>query len=248
MDYVNHWNELFYIYKQCSRIGLLQRNGNSMWYISGMTFYAVMSFCVFWVTYESAYNLVATIFSEFTLALLVGYILSWKNGREVRECSMLPASERELYARYRMFRSDFKENSVLSNLPIKDLLEWNDARFKKIDVSSVFHNPIFILFLSTITSLVVSTEIVKSNGDFVFSLVVFFLGGVVPLLWLMQDYLHSEKRKYFNICKFLKWIEIESEVDGSKAVQNSGPGVVTDIGGKIRSFSRRKRPCGYCLR
>ncbi|WP_324011241.1 hypothetical protein [Aeromonas hydrophila] len=248
MDYVNHWNQLFYIYKQCSRIGMLKRNGHRKWYWLGVFLYAVLSILVFLGTQSSVYNVVITIATEFTIAFLVGYVLSWKNGREVKECSSLPISEKELYARYRMFRGDFSSDKTLSKLPINNLLAWNDARFKKIDVSSVFHNPIFILVLSAIVSLVASTELVKSNGSFTLVLVVFFIGGIVPLLWLLQDFLYSEKKQYFNICKFLQWIELDKEVVESNADQNAGPGLAISDGCKIRSFSRRKRPCGYCLR
>ncbi|WP_309266848.1 hypothetical protein [Aeromonas salmonicida] len=248
MDFVNHWNQLFHIYKRCSRIGMLRRNGHAKWYWLGISLYAAISLLVFLGTYGDTYNIVITIVVEFMTAFIVGYVLSWKNGREVRDCSSFPVSERELYARYRMFKEDFKSNKTLSNLPIDDLLAWNDARFKKLDVSSVFHNPIFILVLSGVVSLVASTELVKGNSGFILVLFVFFLGGIVPLLWLLQDYLYSEKKQYFNICKFLKWIELDSKVVEGNSDQNSGPRLsICDVS-KIRPFYRRKRLCGYCLR
>jgi len=84
MDYVNHWNQLFYIYKKCSRIGMLKRNGHRKWYWLGIFLYAVLSILVFLGTQSSVYNVVITIATEFTIAFLVGYVLSWKMAEKLK--------------------------------------------------------------------------------------------------------------------------------------------------------------------
>lgn len=248
MDYVNHWNQLFSIYKQCSRIGILKRNGNVRWYWIGLSLYVFISLAIFFLTYDYIYNLMVTIVAEFAVAFVVGYALSWKNGQSVRDCSSLSIMERELYSSYRMFKLDFISSATLSTLDINDLLAWNEARFKKIEISSVFYNPIFILFLSGIMSLVASMELVKSNSGYVLSIIVLSMAGIVPLLLLLQDYLYSERKRYFNVCKFLKWIELDKKTVERNAERNSGPRLTIRDGSKIRPFSRRKKPCGYCLR
>ncbi|WP_421173998.1 hypothetical protein [Aeromonas enteropelogenes] len=247
MDHVNHWNQLFHMYKNCSRIGMLKRNGHKRWYWIGISSYVAISVLVFLWTKDSSYNLVLTIVTEFAVAFLVGYMLSWRIGRYAKECSSLSVSERELYARYRMFRMDFKSNRELSSISIDNLLAWNEARFKKLDILSLFHNPIFILILSAIMSTIVSMELVKNNSGFVLVLIVYFIMGIIPLLWLLQDYLYSEKKKYFNICKFLKWIELDNNIMDSTN-GNYGPRFAICDGRKIKPFSRRRRVCGSCLR
>ncbi|RQM77983.1 hypothetical protein EHZ47_02215 [Aeromonas jandaei] len=218
MDYVDHWNELFFIYKRCSRITMLMRNGHKKWVVIGMSLYAMISMLAFFTTYESPYNVVVTVAVEFATAYLVGYVLSWKNGESIGNAASLSVPERELYARYRVFSDDFKSNQKLSEVSIDNLVEWYDARFMKMEVSSIFQSPLFILLLSSVVSLFLSVEYIKNNSGYVLAIVMSILIGVVPFLWLLHGYMYSDRRKYFNICKFLKWVELDKKFSNNQKI------------------------------
>lgn len=216
VDYVNHWGELFRLYRRCSRIAMLRRNGHMKWVITGMSLYTAISMMVFFTTYESLYNVAITIATEFATAYVVGYVLSWKNGQGISGAKSLSVSERELYARYRLFKNDFKSNQQLSGVPIDNLIAWYDARFMKMEVASILQSPMFILLLSSIVSIFLSVEYIKNNSGYVLAIAVSILIGILPLLWLLHGHMHSERRKYFNICKFLRWIELDGMPSSSE--------------------------------
>ncbi|WP_421257655.1 hypothetical protein [Aeromonas sp. 600886] len=179
------------------------------WVITGLSLYAAISAIAFFTTYGSLYNLAITVVTEFVTAYVVGYVLSWKNGQSISGANSLSVSERELYARYRLFSRDFKSNQQLSEVPIGSLIAWYDARFIKMEVSNVLQSPMFILLLSSLVSIFLSVEYVKNNSGYVLAVAVSILFGILPFLWLLHGHMHSERRKYFNICKFLRWIEID---------------------------------------
>lgn len=188
---------------------MLRRNGHMKWVITGMSLYAAISMIAFFTTYGSLYNVAITVVTEFATAYVVGYVLSWKNGQSISGANSLSVSERELYARYRLFSRDFKSNQQLSGVPIGNLIAWYDARFMKMEVSSILQSPMFILLLSSLVSIFLSVEYVKNNSGYVLAVAVSLLFGILPFLWLLHGHMHSERRKYFNICKFLRWIELD---------------------------------------
>ncbi|MGY3855375.1 hypothetical protein ACW5W8_21525 [Aeromonas aquatilis] len=185
------------------------------WVITGMSLYAAISMMAFFTTYGSLYNVAITVVTEFATAYVVGYVFSWKNGQSISGANSLSVSERELYARYRLFSRDFKSNQQLSGVPIDNLIVWYDARFMKMEVPSILQSPIFILLLSSLVSIFLSVEYIKNNSGYVLAISMSILIGILPFLWLLHGHMHSERRKYFNICKFLRWIELDGMPSGS---------------------------------
>ena len=209
MSYIRLWGELEDLYRSTSRVHMLREFGHvkMVWLVLGTFFTVAVSSLIFFVveTDRMLYGVLLTVIVGLVLMAIFVHTLA---GKEPEQLAKHPYLSRERYLRYMMFRDRFQKHSELKNVDINALLEWEEVRYHKFDMANFFMNPLALLIYSAVISQWLGIYATVKEEEWLSAAMYLVIIGLF-VAWLMRDAWTSDKRRNFEICRMLRWMQIE---------------------------------------
>lgn len=207
MQCIKLWGEIHSIYKATNSNFILKRNGHSKLFYSALVVYVLLSGGVCFFSDTNFFvSVVVIFFAAISVNLVFGYVLAKDYEDELKGHSFFTKPK---YVRYIEFSKEFEFSTNLTVEMIPALLEWEEVRNKKFDTLNLFTNPLTLLILSAFLSQLFAGF--SSEGKDIQFLVVasyLFMTGMF-ISWTVYDFLSSSKKRSFEICRLLRWIQLE---------------------------------------
>lgn len=122
-----------------------------------------------------------------------------------------PLFSRSKYIKFIEFKKHFELSSDLSIEAIPALLEWEEIRNQRFDTINFFTNPVTLIILSAFLSQAF-TSISEAGKNVEIMVVGAYIFMVVMFMsWVAYDFLSSNKKRNFEICRLLRWMQIENQ-------------------------------------
>lgn len=209
MSYIRLWGELEDLYRSTSRLHLLREFGHikMVWLVKGI-FAAVIVWSLIFFVVETDRLVYGVILTVLVGLVLMGIFIHTLSSKEPEELGKHPYLSRERYLRYMMFRDRFHQHPELRNVDINALLEWEEVRYHKFDVANFFMNPLALLIYSAVISQWLGIYATVKEEEWLSAALYLIIIGLF-VAWLMRDAWTSDKRRNFEICRMLRWIQIE---------------------------------------
>lgn len=210
MQYIYLWGEIYEIYKKTNRSRILKNNGHKGLFFCCIAVYGITSIIAFF--FRDAYFFIS-IFSIFITAMAISAIFSYTLSKDYAEVLKgHPLFEKTKYIKFIEFKKHFELSNNLSLESIPSLLEWEEIRSKKFDTLNFLTNPVTLIvlsaFLAQLFTIINSAE--KSIEILVIAAYLFM--AVMFISWTAYDFLSSNKKRSFEICRMLRWMQIEGQL------------------------------------
>jgi len=209
MQHINLWGEIYEIYKKTNRNHILKSNGHKGLFLSCIAVYVVTSIAAFF--FRDTYFF-TSIFSIFITAMAISVIFIYTLSKDyAEELKGHPLFEKSKYIKFIEFKKHFELSENLSLELIPGLLEWEEIRSKKFDTLNFLTNPVTLIILSAFLSQIFT--IVSSAGKSIEILVIaaYIFMAVMFISWTAYDFISSNKKRSFEICRLLRWLQIEGQ-------------------------------------
>jgi len=209
MQHIKQWGEIYDIYKKTNRSNLLKNNGHAKLFYACIAIYSIVSISASFFKDTHFFISILAIFSTaMTISIAFIYILSKDYAEELKGHPLFSKSK---YIKFIEFKKHFESSQNLSTESIPALLEWEEIRNQRFDTINFFTNPITLIVLSAFLSQVFTS--ISATGRSVEILVVgaYLFMAVMFISWTAYDFLSSNKKRNFEICRLLRWIQIENQ-------------------------------------
>jgi MFS family permease len=213
MQHIKQWGEIYEIYKKTNRNHILKSNGHAKLFYACIAIYFIVAIAAsfFKDTYFFT-SILSIFFVAMAISIVFIYTLSKDYAEELKGHPLFAKSK---YIKFIEFKKHFELSPNLSPEAIPALLEWEEIRNQRFDTINFFTNPITLIVLSAFLSQVFTSF--SSTGKSVEILVVgaYMFMAVMFISWTAYDFLSSNKKKNFEICRLLRWVQIENKSPAS---------------------------------
>ena len=209
MRHIQLWGEIYGIYKKTNRNYILKNNGHKGVFYSCLIVYIAVTVSVSFLKDTYFFTSIVLIFlAAMAISLIFIYTLSKDYASELNGHPLFSKSK---YIKYIEFKKHFDDSKILSPEIIPALLEWEEIRSQRFDTVNFFTNPITLIVLSAFLSQLFNSF--SSTGKSIEFLVIaaYLFMAVMFISWTAYDFLSSNKKKNFEICRLLRWVQIESK-------------------------------------
>ena len=209
MQHIELWGEIYEIYKKTNRNYILKNNGHKKLYFSCIVIYALTSIAASF--FKDAYFF-ASILSIFLTAMAISAVFIYTLSKDyAKELKGHPLFEKSKYIKFIEFKKHFELSGNLSPKIIPALLEWEEIRNKKFDTLNFFTNPITLIILSAFLSQLFTSFSSAGKSVEILVIAAYIFMAIMFISWTAYDFLSSNKKRSFEICRLLRWIQIESQ-------------------------------------
>lgn len=209
VQHIKQWGEIYEIYKKTNRNNILKNNGHTKLFYACIATYSIVSISASFFKDTYFFTSILAIFlTAMTISIVFIYILSKDYTDELKGHPLFSKSK---YIKFIEFKKHFESSPNLSTEAIPALLEWEEIRNQRFDTINFFTNPITLIVLSAFLSQVFTS--ISATGKSVEILVVgsYIFMAVMFISWTAYDFLSSNKKRNFEICRLLRWIQIENQ-------------------------------------
>ncbi|QWL80234.1 hypothetical protein [Aeromonas hydrophila] len=213
MDIINCWKELFEIKSQCTTYHFFKDNGRKYELIVTLIVFVTLLVSLLFVLPQGS-GLIGLIYSY--IYVVVSSLSSFMLNARVRYRigiirfgkHKLSLRDAELYAKHEMFRCKFESNEMLKASNIGALLEWGESRFTPKPAVEGLLTKLFLAVFGVVIAFALGLDAVKEIMVFVLRVIVEVLPVVLALVFGFKEVFCPINKRYANICRDLKWIEI----------------------------------------
>ncbi|MFZ3018078.1 MAG: hypothetical protein WA056_06455 [Gallionella sp.] len=112
---------------------------------------------------------------------------------------------------YLLFVEKLRATQLFVKSDVGALVEWENISQEKINTLEYFQSPVVLVILGASLSWVGNFLVptISTNFKYLFA-VLYLIFAALWFGWLVSDWLKSHKKKTLEICRFLKWWELES--------------------------------------
>ncbi|MHB0852664.1 hypothetical protein [Stutzerimonas nitrititolerans] len=209
MQHIQLWGEIYEIYKKSNRNYILKNNGHKALFYSCLAIYIAITIAASFLKDTYFFTSIVLIFlTAMAISIIFIYTLSKDYTDELKGHPLFSKSK---YIKFIEFKKHFDNNKKLSPEIIPALLEWEEIRNQRFDTVNFFTNPVTLIILSAFLSqLFTSFSTTGKSIEFVVIAAYLFM-AVMFISWTAYDFLSSNKKRNFEICRLLRWIQIESK-------------------------------------
>jgi len=209
MQHIKQWGEIYKIYKKPNRSNVLKNNGHARLFYACIAIYSIVSISASFFKDTYFFTSIFAIFlTAMTISIVFIFVLSNDYTDELKGH---PLFSRSKYIKFIEFKKHFESSSDLSIEAIPALLEWEEIRSQRFDTINFFTNPVTLIVLSAFLSQAF-TSISETGRNVEIMVVSAYIFMVVMFMsWVAYDFLSSNKKRNFEICRLLRWIQIENQ-------------------------------------
>lgn len=223
MSGLSKWAALYEFYRQSHRASIVKslyrRQISKSWpYWMAFVIYLVIGLTAYIVgdtTSLFLLSLLSICATAFSIYIWLEFMIAKEFGEYYQNYGLkqYPFFLRTRYLSYLLFAEKLNTTRQLIKQDVGLLVEWENIRQEKINTFDFFRTPSVLLLLTAFSGLFIeymkNKNFVQTEHIFLISILLFV---VLWIGWTLSDLLNSHKKTNLEICRFLKWWELDKQL------------------------------------